>query len=148
MFIFTQKHLDRLWGPLILLFSVYRGLFPRGSNDQDVKVITLLHPLSWLRVTGAYLSPHMPSWRAQRQVCVFYYTVLNGKIIGKDREGICHVLAQSVLPAHWKELRKATETLIRISVFNFEFRTYKCPTKKANCNPMDSIFVPKYALFI
>jgi len=61
MFLYTQKHLDRLWGPLILLFNVYHGIFPGGSNDRDVKVITRFHPMSWLRVTGAYLSPHMPS---------------------------------------------------------------------------------------
>jgi hypothetical protein len=148
MFLLTLKRLDGLWCPLILLFSVYLGIFPRGSNDQDGKVITPLHPLSWLRITGAYLSPHVPSWRAQRQVYVFCYTVLNGKIIGKDGEGVCRVLTYSVLPAHLKELRKATETSIWMAVFNFEFRTHKLPTKKANCNPMDSIFVPKCALFI
>jgi hypothetical protein len=91
MFLSTQKHPDRLWGPLFLFFIVYRKIFPRGSNDRDVKVVTRLHPLSWLSMTGAYLSPHMSPWRVQRRVYVFCYTVLNGKVIGKDGEVICHV---------------------------------------------------------
>jgi hypothetical protein len=51
-------------------------------------------------------------------------------------------------PSTLEGTRKATEPPIRIAMFNFEFRTYKLSTKTVKCNPVNSIFIPKYVLFI
>lgn len=46
-FFFFSKMLRAIWGPFILLFNVYEGLFPCG------KATIVIHPVPRVRMSGA-----------------------------------------------------------------------------------------------
>jgi hypothetical protein len=85
----TPQRPNQLWGPPILLFNGYGGLFPRGESGRDVKLTSYLNLVPRSRKTELY--GHFPyvstAW------CLINYKVKHGENVSyrllSFQEGLC-----------------------------------------------------------
>ena len=83
----SSERRDLLWDLPCVLFSGYRSLFPWGSSYRYLNLTTHPHLVPRLNWIEMYIySPHMPSWRAQWQLDLYF--PMNGQEISLPSKGL------------------------------------------------------------
>ena len=76
----SQKHPNRLWGPLILLFIGYWGVFTRGKEAGTC----VGHSTLSILLPRLLLMPSVPSWQAQVQLYFWKNCLISKYLICAD----------------------------------------------------------------